>query len=83
MTTLIEDKTMKILAVIRESIDGITKNELISVLNEKYSNSIIFSSYLTLDDVIETNLLTGRLTKKNNQLAVTDKGESYLKITSL
>ncbi|MCM1567394.1 MAG: hypothetical protein NC238_15920 [Dehalobacter sp.] len=57
---------------------GLSKKELIDQINDNHMNSMFFSSYITLDDILEANILIGRLERDKGQIIVTEKGEKYL-----
>jgi len=51
---------------------------LIDNLNSKYADSFFFNAHVTLDDLIETNVLIGRLKIDNGCIFITERGKQYL-----
>jgi len=76
--TILEEKTCSVFDIIN-SYNGITIEELIDNLNRKYANSFFFNAHVTLDDLIETNVLIGRLKIDNGRIFITERGKQYLK----
>lgn len=75
--TMLEEKTCSVFDIIN-SYNGITIEELIDNLNSKYADSFFFNAHVTLDDLIETNVLIGRLKIDKGCIFITERGKQYL-----
>ncbi len=75
--TMLEEKTCGVFDII-DSSNGITIEELIDNLNSKYSRTFFFNAHVSLDDLIETNVLIGRLKIDNDCIFITERGKQYL-----
>ncbi|QNU67027.1 hypothetical protein EHE19_000255 [Ruminiclostridium herbifermentans] len=75
--TMLEEKTYGVFDII-DSSNGITIKDLIDNLNRKYSRTFFFNAHVSLDDLIETNVLIGRLKIDNDYIYITERGKQYL-----
>jgi len=75
--TMLEEKTCGVFDIISSS-GGITIGALIDNLNTKYASTFFFNANVSLDDLIETNVLIGRLEIDNDYIFITEKGKQYL-----
>lgn len=77
MATMIEAKTREIFSFIDSKELGATRIELVEHLNS--NDGFLFSGFVSFDDLLQINILLGRLQKEGDRFRLTAKGAAYLK----
>lgn len=76
MCTMLDKKIYSVFKLIPQ--DGITIRDLErSIINDN-NGEYIFSSFCSFDELLETNILIGRLKYDGDTLRMTDRGRHYL-----
>jgi len=58
--------------------NGINIKDLKRSIINNYNGEYIFSSFYSFEELLETNILIGRLKYENDTLYMTDRGQNYL-----
>lgn len=77
MCTKLDKKVYSVLKLIPQN-GGINIRDLERSLIEDYNGEYIFNSFCSFDELLQTNILIGRLEHKGDTLYMTDRGKHYL-----
>lgn len=75
MCTMLDKKVYSVFELIPP--DGITIRELERSIINDINGEYIFSSFCSFDELLETNILIGRLERNDDTLYITDRGRHY------
>lgn len=75
--TDLEKKIRAILSFVSNS-SGVTKEQVIEYLNENYLDKLLFTSHVTISELLETNVLMERIQLVGDLFRITQDGKLYL-----